>query len=114
MRVLRQSVVEVFQVHLLSTSYEGDGHVGLSLEVPVPEGRTVFVIFVELRTGEQTLAPYHAGDVGGELGNVGVGDHSPNVGSDDVYGLLDAHVLRHQFVEILSEHGFGVAIRWVG
>ena len=74
----------------------------------------MFAIFVELRTGEQTLAPYHAGDVEGKSGNVGVGDHSPNVGSDDVYGLLDAHVVSHQFVEILSEHGFGVAIRWVG
>lgn len=113
-RVLGEPAVEIFQVHLLSAGYEGDGDVGLSLEVPVPEGRTVFVIFVELRAGEQTLAPYHAGDVGGELGNVGVGDHSSNVGSDDVYWLLDAHVLRHQFVEVLSEHGFGVAIRWAG
>ena len=104
----------MFQVDLLFARYEGDGDIGLGLKIEVPEGSGVFGVFVELGAGEWTLAPDNAGDIGGELSNICMGDHTPNIMPYDMDRLFDAHMLRHQFVEILSEHILGVAIRRVG
>ena len=104
----------MFQIDLLFARDKGDSDVGLSLEVKVPEGGGVFGVFVEFGTGERALAVDDAGDVRGELGGIGVGDHAANVVSDDVDRLFDAHMLRHQFEKILREDVFGVAVRRVG
>ena len=88
----------MFQIHLLFTGDKGDGDVGLSLKVKMPEGSRVFGVFVERGAGEWTLAPDDAGDVGGELSNIGVSDHSSYIVSDHMDWLFDPHMLRHQFV----------------
>ncbi len=59
------------------------------------EGGTVFAVVVEFSTGQWALAPNDAGDVGRELRNIGMRDHSANVVSDDMDRLFDAHMLRH-------------------
>ena len=100
----------MFQVRLLLAGYEGDGDVGLGLEVEVPEGGAVLGVLVERGAGEWTLAPDDAGDVGRELRDVGVGDHPSNIVPHDVNRLFDAHVLRDQCVQVLREHVLGVAI----
>lgn len=104
----------MFQVDLLFARYKRDGDVGLGLKIEVPEGSGVFVVFVKFGAGEWTLAPDDAGDVGGELGYIRMGDHSPNIMPHDMDRLFDAHMLRHQFVQILGEYILGVAIRRVG
>lgn len=104
----------MFQVDLLLAGYEGDGDVGLGLKVEVPEGGGVFGVFVEGGSREGAFALNDAGDVGGELSHIRMGDHTPNVVPDNMDRLFDAHMLRHQFVQILSEHILGVAIGWVG
>ena len=71
-------------------------------------------VFVEGGSREGTLAPDDAGDARGELSDVGVGDHAADIVSHDVDWLFDADVLGDQFVEILSEHVFGVAVWRVG
>lgn len=74
----------------------------------------MFCVLVELCSRERTFAPYDAGDVGGELSHIRMGDHSSNVMPDDVNRLFDAHMLCHQLIQVLCEHVFGVAIRRVG
>ena len=88
----------MFQVHFLLARDEGDGDVGLALEVKVPERGGVLGVFVEGGSREGTLAPDDAGDARGELGDVGVGDHAADIVPHDVDGLLDADVLGDQFV----------------
>lgn len=104
----------MFQVHLLFAGNKGDGDIRLGLKIKVPEGSGVLGIFVKFRARKWTLAPDNAGDVGGELSDVRMGDHSSNVVPHDMNRLFDAHMLRHQFVQVLSEHILGVAIGWVG
>ena len=114
LRVLTEPVVKVFEVHLLFARDEGDGDVGLGLEIKVPERSGVFGLFVEPGARKRTLAPDDAGDVGGELRDVGMSDHPSNVVADDVDGFSNAHVISHQRVQVMSEHILGVAIGWVG
>ena len=64
----------------------------------MPKGSGVFVVFVELCAGEWTFAPDDAGDVGGELSHICVGDHSADVVAHDVDGFFDPHMYCHQLV----------------
>ncbi len=104
----------MLEVELLFAGYKGDGDIGLGLKIKVPKRGSMLVVLVEFGAGEWTLAPDDAGNFGGELSHVRMGDHSPNIVPNDMDRLFDAYMLRHQLVQILSEHILGIAIRWVG
>ena len=88
----------MFEVHFLFARDEGDGDVGLALEVEMPEGRGVLGVFVEGCPGEGTLAPDDAGDARRELSDVSVGDHAADVVAHDMNRFFDADVLGDQFI----------------
>ena len=88
----------MFQIHFLLPRHERDSDIGLGLEIKVPEGRGVLVIFIERGSREWTLAPNHARDTRRELSDVGMGNHTADIVTHDMNGLSDADVLGDEFI----------------
>ena len=88
----------MFEVEFLFASYKGNSNVCLGLEIEMPKRSRMLRIVVVCRSWEWALAPIDTGDVIRELGDVGMGYHSPDIMSDEMNLVLDANMLCDQLV----------------
>ena len=107
--ILRETVVEIFEVQTFLAGDQGGRELGsVALKVKMPEPGGMFVGFIDGGAWERTFTPDGACDDIGILGDVGVCDHAADVVADDVDGFFDAEVFGDEIVEVGRQHAFGV------